>query len=291
MNPEADNQCSIVRTVSGADTELFTEATGHGPILLMVHGWTLNHHSFDFQIAKLAERFTVVTMDRRGCGLSSGSPALSREVDDLDLVIDSYGGGPVHLLGVSQGGRVALRYAATRSEKVRSLILQGAMLDGFEVSDAPGEAVPLDRYRELIRTGNLAAMRHEWLQHPLINGGVEGSSLRSLLRSILDDYSGEDLIAPVDTYSAVDLQSSLANLAIPTLIITGSLEIESRKQHANRLLQLLPEAAEVILEGAGHLSNLTHPARYNELVLGFCGAIENRQSTDAADSAINSTVP
>jgi len=284
MSPEAETQRSIARMVSAADAEIFTEVTGQGPLLLLIHGWTLNHHSFDLQVADFANRFTVVTMDRRGFGQSSGPPALSREVDDLDRVIDSYGGGPVHLLCVSQGGRIGLRYAAARPERVKSLVLQGAVLDGFAAPDAAGEVVPLDRYRELVRAGCLDAMRREWLQHPLLNRGFSSDGPCNLLRSILDDYRGEDLMATVDTAPGIDLQAALTHLAIPTLIVTGSLEIESRKQHANRLLQLLPEAAEVILEEAGHLSNLSHPSRYNELVLGFFSAIEAREPRVVAGS-------
>ena len=98
-------------------------------VMVLVHGWTLDHRSFELQVQTLASRFTVVTLDRRSYGKSTGRPDLWAELDDLDRVIDEYGGGAAHLLGVSQGGRVALRYAATRPDRVRSLVLQGAVLD------------------------------------------------------------------------------------------------------------------------------------------------------------------
>ncbi len=279
MRPERLLVPSLAHTITSGDAALYTEAVGAGPLMVLVHGWTLDHRSFELQVQTLATRFTVVTLDRRSYGKSSGRPDLWAELDDLDRVIDEYGGGAAHLLGVSQGGRVALRYAATRPDRVRSLVLQGAVLDGYDAPDAPGEAVPLDHYRELIQRGDIDQMRSEWLQHPLMRRGIASAGQRALLQTIVSDYQGNDLIKTSAVDRDVDVAALLSAQSIPTLIITGSLEIAARKQHAAHLLRLMPEAAEVVIEGAGHLSNLSHASRYNELVMGFCSAIEQRLSS------------
>ena len=277
MRPERLLMPSVAHTVASRDAVLYTEAVGSGPLLVLVHGWTLDHRSFALQVESLATRFTVVSLDRRGCGQSTGEPDLWAELDDLDAVIDAYGGGPAHLLGVSQGGRVVLRYAATRPHRVRSLILQGAVLDGYDVPDAPGEAVPLAHFRRLVASGDIDTMRSEWLQHPLMRRGIGSAGQRVLLQTILADYRGQDLVAPPAPGRDVDVPARLAAQSISTLIVTGSLETASRKQHAAHLVNLMPQAAEVVIEGAGHLSNLSHASRYNALVMEFCCAIERRR--------------
>lgn len=278
MRPERRLMPSFAHTVSSRDAELYTKAIGSGPLLVLVHGWTLDHRSFDLQVERLATRFTVVTLDRRSYGRSTGHPDLWAELDDLDAVIDAYGGGSAHLLGVSQGGRVVLRYAATRPERVRSLILQGAVLDGYDVPDAPGEAVPLGHFRELVSRGDIEQMRCEWLQHPLMRRGISSAGQRALLAAMVSDYRGQDLVAQATPDRDVDVAAVLSARSIPTLIVTGSLETVARKQHAAHLVRLMPEAAEVVIEGAGHLSNLSHASRYNALVMEFCCAIERRRS-------------
>jgi pimeloyl-ACP methyl ester carboxylesterase len=268
---------SLAHTVSSRDAELYTEAVGSGPLLVLVHGWTLDHRSFDLQVESLAARFKVVSLDRRSCGQSTGKPDLWTELDDLDAVINAYGGGSAHLLGVSQGGRLALRYAATRPQRVRSLILQGAVLDGYDAPDAPGESVPLAHFRELVSRGDIDQMRREWLLHPLMRRGIGSAGQRALLKAMVSDYQGQDLIAAPTPDRDVDVAALLSAQSIPTLIVTGSLETEARKQHAAHLLSVLSGSAEVVIEGAGHLSNLSHASRYNALVLEFCCAIERRR--------------
>jgi 3-oxoadipate enol-lactonase len=86
-------------------------------------------------------------------------------------------------------------------------------------------------------------------------------------------YRGEDLLSPPSA-PGVDVVQCLAGRPLPALIITGEHEVGSRKAHAARLRELLPASEAACVEGAGHLCNLSHPARYNALVLEFCARVE-----------------
>src|SRR5262249_2413186 len=74
--------------------------------------------------ALLADRFTVVTYDRRGRGDSGDTRpyAVQREIEDLEAVIDA-GGGPAHVYGVSSGAGLALETACAVPAKVSKLAL------------------------------------------------------------------------------------------------------------------------------------------------------------------------
>ena len=268
MSPDGAPAVRDYRIDSG-DASLYVEVCGEGQPLLLLHGWTLDHRSFAPQVAALSRSMRIIVPDRRGCGLSSGTPSLEAELSDIDRLLNELVQEPVHLLGVSQGGRLALRYAATRPGRLRSLILQGAVLDGFSAPDGPGEAIPLARFTRLADEGQIEQMRQEWLQHPMMSAGVDAPAQRDRLRDIVADYRGDDLRERA-RLAADDLTGLLSTLPVAVLIVTGELEVQARKAHAAKLLELLPHAREVVIEGAGHLSNFSHPDRYNALVRDFC---------------------
>lgn len=272
MHPEPLMLAPMPHFVDCAGARLYAEVCGEGPAILLLHGWTLDHRSFAPQVAAFSRSMRVINIDRRGAGRSTGEPDLAAELDDIDRVIDALADGPVHLLGVSQGGRLALRYAAQRPEKLSSLVLQGAELDGFEPREAQGEAIPLTDYAALARAGHMDEMRARWLAHPMMSAGVASPRQRAQLKAMVGDYRGRDLLRAAPIAPAPDVASRLAGSPLPTLIVTGEYEVAARKQHAEHLLELLPNAAQVVIDGAGHLCNLSHADRYNHLVMDFCRA-------------------
>lgn len=251
---------------------LYAEVAGEGPPLLMVHGWPLDHRIFDAQVAGLRQDLTLICYDRRGFGMSDAPPDLVEEVEDIDALLDALGMESAHLLGMSQGGRIALRYAVTRPERVRSLVLQGAAVDGLSVATDEEERIPIEEYAQLARQGRLAEVRQRWLSHPLMKLDHGSRNEALLVRKILDGYYGRDLLA-LDTKSysyPVNVLSSLARLHFPVLVLTGAQESDARKRHAAELLRRLPDCREVVLEEGGHLCNLTDVTAYNDAVRDFC---------------------
>ena len=94
-----------MKTVRSKDgTTIAYDQTGHGPPLVLVDG-ALNSRAFGLNgplAAVLADRFTVVTYDRRGRGDSGDTPpyAVQREIEDLAAVTGA-AGGPAYLYGIS----------------------------------------------------------------------------------------------------------------------------------------------------------------------------------------------
>lgn len=257
---------------------LFVEVTGAGAPLLMIHGWPLDHRLFARQIGPLGESFQVITYDRRGFGRSTAPPNLRAELDDIDRLLDALGHESVHILGMSQGGRIALRYAVTRPEQVRSLILQGAVVDGLDVEQRREERIPVAEFAALAKVGNLDAVISRWLAHPMMRLPPSDPEASCLVRDILRDYSGSDLIDfDPDAYEfKVDVLDRMSAFARPVLIITGAAETETRHAHAEELLRRVPNGREVVLQRSGHLANLTEPEAYNRAVTDFVHDVEKR---------------
>ena len=263
--------------VDTGNGELYVEVAGSGQPIMLIHGWPLDHRMFAPQVAALSKYFTVITYDRRGFGKSKAQPDLRLELDDIDSIIDALGAQMAHVLGMSQGGRIALRYAAARPERIRSLLLQGAVVDGFDVAGHDDEHVPVNEYAELARRDELQEVISRWLQHPMMWLDDEHENEQRLLQTILADYPGSDLIDyDADSYAyATDVYAALAHFAKPTLLLTGARETYTRRMHAEALMTQIPDCQEVVFENSGHLSNLTEPRLFNQAVVEFCRRIEN----------------
>jgi len=263
---------------------LYIEVSGRGHPILLVHGWPLDHRMFAPQVGALSEHFTVITYDRRGFGKSEASPDLRLELDDINRIMDQIDVPAVHLLGMSQGGRIALRYAVARPERVRSLLLQGAVVDGFDVAGSEDDHVPVTEYAELAKSGKLQEVVARWLHHPMMRLGDDHEQEYRLLQTILRDYAGSDLIDyDADSYThATDVLSALADFPQPTLLLTGLRETRTRRMHAEALLARIPKCREVIFENSGHLSNLTEPALFNQAVIDFCTGIDKDKASSGS---------
>ncbi len=140
-------------TVTSADgTTIAYEATGRGPALVLVDGalcWRANGPARPLAAA-LADRFTVVTYDRRGRGDSGDAPgsySVDREVEDLAVVVAA-AGGSAHVFGQSSGAALALE-AASRLEGITRLAVYEAP---FIVDDShpPRPADLRDRMEALV---------------------------------------------------------------------------------------------------------------------------------------------
>jgi pimeloyl-ACP methyl ester carboxylesterase len=251
---------------------LYVESGGAGSPLLMVHGWPLDHRLFEPQAEKLGRSHRVVTFDRRGFGASSAPPDLGREVDDIVAIIDALALDSVHLLGMSQGARIALRFAATRPDLLRSLLLQAPAIDGFAPGTPDPERIPLDEFVRLAREGRIGEVRKRWLAHPMMMLDGKLAHERARLDAMMEGYEGADLLADPKraTPFTVDVSAALRRFRAPCLLLTGARETAARRAHARRLLDLLPDCREVIFPASGHLSNLSEPRSYNRYVAEFC---------------------
>ncbi|MBT8447590.1 MAG: alpha/beta hydrolase, partial [Gammaproteobacteria bacterium] len=216
------------------DATLYITEQGAGSPLLLLHGWSLDGRMFAPQVAAFAQHFRVLTLDRRGFGRSTGRPDLGREVDDVGAVLAELAGEPAHLLGMSQGGRVALRFAAGNAAKLRSLVLQGAAVDGADIPESPEERIPVERYANLARQGKLQALRELWCAHSLMRLADESPATQRLIHAILADYRGQDLLnaGTGNAAAPTEVVSRLAGIEVPTLLINGANETEARKGHA-----------------------------------------------------------
>jgi pimeloyl-ACP methyl ester carboxylesterase len=269
LSPDAASSGIVAVEVRGGAIEV--EVAGAGPPLMLLHGWALDRRIWRPQIQSLSARFRTVAIDRRGFGRSSAPPDLAAEADDLRRVAERLGLGPMVLVGMSQAGRVVLRFALAYADSVAGIVLQGAPLDGFLPAPREEDAIPLAGYRALARAGEIGRMKRLWRGHRLMR--TASPAARACLDRLLADYQGRDLLADSPGPPA-PTAGRLGEIAAPALVVTGEHDTKWRRLVGDALAYGLPHAERAVIDGADHLCNLSHPERFNALVGDFAARVE-----------------
>ncbi len=265
---------TTTEVVAGA-ARLACDVDGAGGTVVLVHAGIADARMWDPLVARLADRWRVVRHDLRGYGRSALPPGPFSHVEDLDAVLAAVGGEPVHLVGASLGGRVALDLALEQPAAVRSLVLLGAVVSGFE-PDAP----PPPTWEQVVAAGRaddldaLAdAEARMWLADP--DGTRLPPGVLDLVRAmnriaLVNERSGIAEERPVEP--AVD---RLGALDRPVLVVDGDLDLREIGLAADLLATRLPHAERVRMPGVAHLPALERPDDVAELVRGFLSRVED----------------
>jgi pimeloyl-ACP methyl ester carboxylesterase len=247
----AENQ-SPDRYLDVQGSQLRYRDEGRGAAVILLHGWTLDLEMWDPQVAALRHEFRLVRFDRRGAQHDSA---------DITALCLHLGINRAALIGMSQGARVALQFAAGAPHRVGALILDGPPAVDRTTDE---DDVPLTHLREVMLTRGIDAFRREWSEHPLVQPRIHDPKVRQMLDRMLARYSGQDL---GEAKGAPPLP--LHSVRMPTLILSGAYDLRSRLQTAERLRAQLPCAERQVVPDAGHLINLDQPRIYNELCRAF----------------------
>lgn len=239
---------------------------GDGPAVLLVHGWAIDLDMWTPQFAALADRYRLIAFDRRGFGYSSGTAGIDHDLADIEQLLDTLDIDCIAVVGMSQGARVALRWAVYSPRATSCLILDGPPPD-LLAADRPQGEIALATYRELVRSEGIEAFRKHWLEHPLMRLYTSEPRAHALLREMVGRYPGQDLVG--EQSDQLGGSRTLPQLDLPILIINGEHDTSARIEAGAELARALPHAQLALIPGAGHLSNLDNPGAYNQALDQF----------------------
>jgi pimeloyl-ACP methyl ester carboxylesterase len=250
-------------------TRLFYELAGVGPMLTLIHGFSLDARMWDDQYAALTKRYCVLRYDARGFGRSAvpGSAHYSH-AEDLRALLEYLEIEHTALIGFSLGGGIAISYALANPAVVDVLIVAGCLLPGRSMSAELGAS-----FRAIWsagRTLGVAVARERWLQHALFVPirARPGQNVR--FTQMVSEYSGWEW---ANNDPQRDLEPApaqrLGEIRAPLLAIVGEHDLPDFHAIADLIQRDVPGARRVVLAGAGHVVNLEAPERFNQLVLDF----------------------
>ena len=245
---------------------LRVRTAGKGPAVLLIHGWTLDLDMWTPQFAALANRFRLIAFDRRGFGSSTGVPDIEHDLADIEQLLTELSLEQIAIVGMSQGARVALRWAMRFPHRTTCLVLDGPPRDLLAAGRSDGE-ITFTVYRELVRSEGIEAFRRQWLDHPLMRLRTHDVRARTLLREMVNRYPGGDLLA--DDTERLSSTGDLSQLELPVLVINGEHDSDVRLGVGTELARALPDVRLAVIPAAGHLANLDNPGAYNAVLGEF----------------------
>lgn len=269
------SQAQHTESVVLEDVTLRYEIAGEGPAVVLLHGWAHSLETWDFLFPELANEYRVVRYDRRGFSGSSGNPDTSLDPLDLLGLLDSLGIERVVVLGHSQGGNPALRFALEYPERLSGLVLYGsAPPSGFGLRWTGPDRLP-PGYGRVAREQGIPAMLEMFEDHALNDGFVDGTEGAELARRIVGAYDGRDLLNPTPSAQATPAPDigRLPEIGVPTLVITGELEMPYLQVIADAMAYAIPGASRIVVPGGGHSVHLQQPERFNGEVRRFLKAV------------------
>jgi pimeloyl-ACP methyl ester carboxylesterase len=241
---------------------------GSGPPIVLAHGWSLDLDMWQPQVAGLIPPYRVIRWDRRGFGLSGGEPGIAHDVADIRALCQHLGIQQAAFVGMSQGARVICALAEAAPSLIACLVFDGSP----DLTSRPGltaNDVPVDRFRSLVRDHNSERFRSEWLSHPMSQLNTRDPSAHAALRTMIARYPANDLLQPHVSAATEPTLEAIISARVPTLVINGALDLQTRKNAGVALTRALPRSEHVSVSQAGHLANLDNPAAYNAVLLDF----------------------
>ena len=239
---------------------------GHGRPIVVVPSLQGRWEYLTPAIDALARHHRVVTFSLpKSDGFEDLTSRLEAVLDDRQL-------DRAAILGISFGGRVALRFAATRPARTSALIL--ASVPGPRFRLRPSHRV-YARYPRLFAPLFFAAMPGRvWteLTAAIPDARARRAFVRWQLRTLMRaPLSPVQMGARALLIDGVDPVADCTNVSAPTLIVSGEPHLDFVVPSTGTLeyVDLIPDARAVTLKGTGHLGSITQPDAFAAVVREF----------------------
>jgi 3-oxoadipate enol-lactonase len=255
--------------VNGA--RLKYESRGEGHPLVLVHGGLADMRMWDEHMEPLARRFRVIRFDLRGFGESVMPPGSFSFHEDSAGLLHALDISSAYMLGLSFGGKIALDFTLEHPEMVDALILVGASLGGdsfgpetrskIEVVDSRLDAGDVD--------GAVELELQLWIDGPNRTPEEVDPEVRERVREMnRHNYEVEsDEGTPI--WPETPAAERLHEIAVPTLIVVGAIDLPDILQVGRVLESAIPHARLVSIPHAAHHAPNERPEDFTRLVLDF----------------------
>lgn len=259
-------------TVNVNGAQLYFETTGAGERLVLVHGSWGDARNWSAVVPALAERFEVVTWDRRGHSRSdagTGPGSLAGDAADLAGLIEHLGGPPAHVVGSSYGASVTLTLVAARPDLVASAAVHEpplfALLEGTQDAAVAGalsaNAAGIAAVTKLLEAGDAEGAARHFVDTVAFGPGAwdrfpeaQRATFVSNASTYLDECRDPGGLS-IDG-------AALSKTKVPLMFSSGTGSPPLFPAVVRELAVLVPAAHVEVLAGAGHVPHVSHPVAW-----------------------------
>ena len=238
---------------------LHAEISGHGPPVVLWHGWGMNLRAFDLLRDGLARAHRVIAVDLPGHGRSDWHASLD-DAAQLQCLLQTVPEGAV-LIGWSLGGQFALRAAAQAPARVHALVLLNSTPRFVRADDWPHGLEPALLQQFGAQLQQDAARTVDDFLALQVRGSRAAPATLQQLRNALQSHGMAQpaaLRAGLALLAGQDLRALAVGVRQPALVVGGEYDRVTPPQASQALAGLLPRAEYLELERAGHACLLSH---------------------------------
>jgi 3-oxoadipate enol-lactonase len=279
----------FVRVPGSPSLALDVAGDGSGELVLFMHGIGGNRTNWRRQLAALGEHFSCVAWDARGYGDSDdyeGPLAFDDFVTDLLRVLDHFGVEKGHLVGLSMGGRIAMRTALLYPGRIATLTLVDTH-EGFAAFTPEQRQAFVDSRRAPLLAGKEPRDIADPVARSLIGPRATVEQLDELRRSIASLHKASYIKSLQATVAQVDL-GDISAITAPAHFIVGEDDRLTPPSMHHEMAAKLGRAEVSVLSRAGHLSNIENPLAFNETLLRW---LTRQRGLGAAPTLPRFTLP
>lgn len=252
------------------DNQIAYTDTGIGPPILMVHGYPFNRTLWDEQVEALSSRHRVIAPDLRGFGESDAAPGtatMNLMARDLALLLNHLGIVRAAVCGLSMGGYVALALYKQLPSRIRALVLA----DTRAQPDTEDAKQTRFQQAEKALSEGMAGIADGMLPKLLTPETVsKHPEVVKRVRDMMLKTKPEGAAAALRGMAERDDQTELlAKITVPVLILVGAEDAITPVADSEKMHAAISGSHLVVLENAGHVSNIERTEQFNNALLSF----------------------
>ena len=279
--PDAERSVSLWTTPADAATmtvngyPMTHVKRGTGQPVVLVHGSLSDYRYWTPQLASPLPGFQLIAVSLRhfypepwnGKG---DDFSIKIQADDLGVFIERLGAGPVHLVGWSRGGSVALGAANARPDLVKKLVLMEPVISSLlPQPNATGKPDPtrvrLEAVAAYYEKGDIEGGLQYFVDD--INGPGTWTRRTDEQRQLARDNAWT-LVRQITDMDAVT-PDDLRKMRMPVLLLGGERGPPFLAQTMDAAQKYLPSVSRVTISNAGHLMNRDNPTEFNRVLATF----------------------
>jgi len=251
----------------------YTDA-GAGPPLVLIHGYPFNRSLWNEQVEALSGKYRVVAPDLRGFGESDSSPGpvtMNRMAQDVAQLMDQLDIPRAVIGGLSMGGYVALAFCKQFPDRVTAVVLADtrAQADTEEAKKTRAEQA------EKALSEGMASIADAMLPKLLTPDTVsKRPEVVKRIRDMMLKTKPEGAAGALLGMAQRDDQTEfISSIKVPTLIVAGREDAITPPADSEAMHSKIAGSRLIVIENAGHVSNLEQTEQFNDALLAFLNSI------------------
>lgn len=252
------------------DIQMAYTDTGVGRPIVLIHGYPFNRTLWNEQVAALSSSYRVVVPDLRGSGESDASPGpatMNRMAQDVAQLMDHLEISRAVIGGLSMGGYVALAFYKQFPSRVRALVLADTRASADTAEGKQTRTQQAEKALSEGMAGIADAMLPKLLTPETVSKRPEiVKRVRDMMLKTKPEGAASSLLGMAERDDQTEL---LSRITANTLIVVGAEDAITPVADSEKMHNAIAGSRLVVLENAGHVSNLERTEEFNQALLDF----------------------